>query len=84
MVASWLSKARSDVERLGDPQPWRALDSDVPAGTSWVTQGVAEAAHKALTEHGLDATGEDLAGAIEVAFGADVAVCDLGPQFDGP
>lgn len=75
-----LATMRADLATLGFPQPWRPVD--VTAGTgSWAEQGARLAAAAATRLDGLDRT--DLAPAVETAFGADVAVLDLGSGFDG-
>lgn len=82
--AKRLSDARSDITFLGYPQPWRPLGLPTVRGRL-IDQGAALADHAArrFAEHGLDPTDAGLAGAVETAFGVDVAVGDLGPRFDG-
>lgn len=82
--AAELLEMREGAARLGYPQPW----SPVPVtstSTLAVDQGEA-LAHEALarvSSLGLSPVTSDLAGTIESAFGADVALASLGEGFDG-
>lgn len=82
--AKRLSAFRSDAAFLGFPQPWRPVDVGVLRGRHG-DQGnaLAEMALARLREEGRSETDSDLAGAVEQAFGVDVAIKDLGPDFDG-
>ena len=75
-----LATMRSDLADLGFAQPWRPLDVAAGAGR-WVEQGVRLADAASARIEGLDRS--DLPGLVETAFGADVAVLDLGTGFDG-
>jgi Zn-dependent peptidase ImmA (M78 family)/transcriptional regulator with XRE-family HTH domain len=83
-AAERLSTVRDDMAHLGFPQPWRPVrwtrSSKSPAA-----QGaeLARLAQARLTEQAVSTANDDLAGALETAFGVDVAVLDLGPTFDG-
>lgn len=79
-----LSTLRSDMAFLGFPQPWRPVSVDMRRGT-WIDQGerLAATARQRVEEQGRRVQDPDLAGLVEAVFGADVAVADLGDQFDG-
>jgi Zn-dependent peptidase ImmA (M78 family)/transcriptional regulator with XRE-family HTH domain len=76
-----LATMRSDLSELGFAQPWRPLDIAVGGAGRWADQGVRLATAAAARFAGLDTN--DLPGLVEAAFGADVAVLDLGNGFDG-
>ncbi|MBK7721875.1 MAG: ImmA/IrrE family metallo-endopeptidase [Austwickia sp.] len=82
--AARLVELRESAARLGYPQEWRP----VPLRTSRTlayeqgTDLAAEASAR-LAALGLDVVTPDLAGLIEAAFGADVAITSLGDGFDG-
>ena len=68
---------------LGYPQPWRPLTGGPKGGRRDQGRRLAQEALTRVTQAGrLVATG-NLADVIEVVFGADVAVVELGPGFDG-
>lgn len=77
-----LAGAREDVAYLGYDQPWLPLEV-LGSDPRLSEQGerLAGLAHERITTSGADL--RDLAGAIESTFGADVAIGDLGPEFDG-
>lgn len=75
-----LATMRSDLADLGFAQPWRPLDVAAGTGRS-AEQGVRLADAASARIEGLDRS--DLPGLVETAFGADVAVLDLGTGFDG-
>jgi Zn-dependent peptidase ImmA (M78 family)/transcriptional regulator with XRE-family HTH domain len=79
-----LGTLRADLAELGFPQPWQPPAVDLTAG-SWTEQGnrLALAALDRVREVGGAITEPDLAALVEKAFGVDVAVVDLGPDFDG-
>jgi Zn-dependent peptidase ImmA (M78 family)/transcriptional regulator with XRE-family HTH domain len=97
--AKRLSAMRSDVAMLGFPQPWRPLDGFDDSGgwvdqgwvdqgwvdQGWVDQGdrLAEAALARVRQIDGVAQRADLADVVEAVFGADVAILDLGNDFDG-
>lgn len=82
--AKRLSTMRSDIAALGYPQPWRPVDLG-PGSGNWVEQGnrLADAALAQVRQ----ATGgtqlANLADLVEAVFGADIAILDLGNDFDG-
>lgn len=80
-----LSAFRSDVAFLGHPQPWRPLPASSADSGAYAEQGarLAAAAVAAIVATGRRADEADLAGLIEDVFGADVAVTELGADFDG-
>lgn len=82
--AKRLSTLRSDIAFLGYRQPWRPIEIGPGDGLA-TEQGtrLAEAALEQVSGHGRAAADRDLAGVIEAAFGADVAIADLGTGFDG-
>lgn len=82
--AKRLSTLRSDMAFLGLRQPWRPLPVRMDRGLA-TEQGarLAEAALARVAQEGREASREDLAGLFEAVFGADVAIVDLGPDFDG-
>lgn len=75
-----LSTLRSDIAELGFTQPWRSVTAAL-RGTD-VAQGQALAA-AALAQAGDVDMRDDLAGVVEAVFGADVAVAEIGADFDG-
>ena len=75
-----LSTLRSDIAELGFAQPWRSVPATL-RGTD-VARGQALAA-SALAQAGPVDMRDDLAGAVEAVFGADVAVADIGADFEG-
>lgn len=82
--AARLVELRESAERLGYPQGWRPVPKRT-ARTRAYEQGtdLAEEASARLAALGLDVVTPDLAGLIETAFGADVAITSLGDGFDG-
>jgi Zn-dependent peptidase ImmA (M78 family) len=80
--AKRLGAAREDVAFLGYRQPWRPV-ARMPTRGLDSAQGerLAAAALARIAEAELDLV--DLPAAVEEAFGADVAVVDLGVGFDG-
>lgn len=82
--AKRLQTLRCDMAFLGYSQPWRPTTVHADTGIH-VAQGVqlAAAAVERLRNDGRSETDADLAGVIETVFGADVAVADLGADFDG-
>jgi Zn-dependent peptidase ImmA (M78 family)/transcriptional regulator with XRE-family HTH domain len=80
--AERLSALRSDMAFLGFAQPWKP-----PFGVDPYVERDAEqlavAARDAVADSGRSTTETDLASVVEVAFGADVAICSLGAGFDG-
>ena len=90
-LARRLSLLRADMSGLGYPQPWRPL-ADVAElarsgghGSGFAGQGraLAAAASARLAEEAPSAAAEDLPAVIEAAFGVDVTVAAIGPDFDG-
>jgi Zn-dependent peptidase ImmA (M78 family)/transcriptional regulator with XRE-family HTH domain len=80
--AKRLSAFREDVAFLGYQQPWRPVRRPVERGLDTARgKRLAVAALERIAEAGVDLA--DLPAAVEVAFGADVAVGDLGLGFDG-
>lgn len=79
-----LSGLRTDMAFLGHPQSWHPVTVD-QRGRRHADHGatLAAAARERLRESGRSSTEPDLAGVIEAVFGADVAVADLGVNFDG-
>lgn len=79
-----LSTLRSDLADLGFPQPWRPPILEMGTG-SWAEQAVrlTRAALERVRAVGGAITEPDLASLAEKAFGVDVDVADLGPDFDG-
>ncbi|MCW2751294.1 MAG: hypothetical protein JWR83_2404 [Aeromicrobium sp.] len=82
--AKRLSTMRSDMAVLGFPQPWRPLEVNVHSD-AWVNQGdtLAEAALARVRQIDGPQQRGDLAEVVEAVFGADVAILDLGNDFDG-
>lgn len=82
--AKRLSNARADIAFLGYTQPWEPMSTPPLRGMD-TAQGAQLAAYaqQRFVDRGLDPTNVDLAGAMEEAFGIDVAISDLGPKFDG-
>lgn len=80
-----LAAVRADLAFLGYRQPWKPLVqlTGGRGGNAQVAEALAEAARTHLAEQGFTVTDADLAGAIEVTFGTDVAIADLGPAVDG-
>ena len=85
LVAEELADLRESATRLGYPQPWSPPESPALGGLRWVDQGeaIAEAALRHVRSQGGDPLVGDLPALVETAFGADVAVRDLGAGFDG-
>ncbi|MFP5346066.1 MAG: helix-turn-helix domain-containing protein [Actinomycetes bacterium] len=79
-----LTALRSDMAFLGFGQQWRPVTVDLERGM-WVDQGerLAAAAGRHVEEKGRSVHEHDLAGVIEAVFGVDVAIADLGDDFDG-
>lgn len=75
-----LSTLRSDITELGFAQPWRPVEAELRGTDIAQGQALATAALAALRMTDLR---DDLAGAVEAVFGADVVVTDLGADFDG-
>ncbi|GDY33658.1 helix-turn-helix domain-containing protein [Gandjariella thermophila] len=75
---------RSDIAELGYRQPWQPVDPPLATGT-YAMQGrqLAAVATARVTEAGGSVREPRLPDVVEAAFGADVAVVDLGPDFDG-
>jgi Zn-dependent peptidase ImmA (M78 family)/transcriptional regulator with XRE-family HTH domain len=82
--AKRLSTLRSDMAYLGYIQPWRPV-TESPRSRRHVDQGIklADAALVQVHGDGRSETDPDLAGVIESVFGVDVALADLGADFDG-
>ncbi|MEV4211773.1 XRE family transcriptional regulator [Micromonospora sp. NPDC049662] len=78
------STLRADMASFGYPQPWRPLTLG-PTNGGYADQGrrLAHAALTRLTQAGRSVATGNLADVIEAVFGADVAVVELGPGFDG-
>ncbi|KJS60889.1 ImmA/IrrE family metallo-endopeptidase [Streptomyces rubellomurinus] len=78
------STLRSDMAAIGFPQPWRPVLQD-PATGNWTERGrrLATSALGAVARSGLSVQQEDLSKLVEEVFGADVAVVEVGPDFDG-
>lgn len=83
-AAKRYSTLRSDIAEIGYPQPWRPTVVDPDSGT-YALQGqrLAEAASAQVAEEGRSISEPNLHAVVEAVFGADVAVADLGPDFDG-
>lgn len=83
-AAKRYSTLRSDITTLGYPQPWRMPEARTSGGT-WAAQGeqLAKAASVAVARAGRTLDEADLPKLIEHVFGADVAVAELGADFDG-
>jgi hypothetical protein len=83
-VAESMVELRSVARDLGHPQAVEPVPSAGLHGLA-CEQGaqLAQQALGVLTRRGVTSTGVDLPPTIEAAFGIDVAVCDLGPDFDG-
>jgi Zn-dependent peptidase ImmA (M78 family)/plasmid maintenance system antidote protein VapI len=79
-----LCTLRADIAELGWRQPWLPVAAS-PGSGSWATQGeqLARIALDRFREIGVSLAEPDLAALVERAFGADVAVVDLGHGFDG-
>lgn len=77
-----LAELRDDTAFLGFRQPWRPLGGLLNGGLD-TAQGerLAAAALSRINESSLDLA--DLPAAVEAAFGADVAIADIGRNFDG-
>lgn len=82
--ASRLTTLRDDLTTVGHPQTWH-LPARPPTTGSWKADGasLAEAAGEHLAQRDLSAVTADLASVVEDGFGIDVAICDLGADFDG-
>lgn len=80
------STLRTDIASLGYPQPWQPLTVR-PGSASYADQGrrLAQEALTRVGQVGQSVSGGNLANVIEDAFGADVAVVELGigTGFDG-
>ncbi|WP_222946965.1 XRE family transcriptional regulator [Streptomyces sp. TRM49041] len=76
---------RADLDRLGYPQPWRPVSPPPRSRNSYAAQGeaLAKSALRVLERQGRSVTQGSLPDLIEVVFGADVAVAQLGSGFDG-
>lgn len=81
--AERLADARSNLSFLGYPQRWRGLTAPADGGYEAHGAALANGAHHRLADHGIALIGTDLPSVIETAFGADVAIMDLGTGFDG-
>lgn len=83
-AAKRLRTLRADMAFLGYSQPWRPVTVRANSG-NYVVHGTQLAATAVGRLHaaGRSESEADLAGVIESAFGADVAVADLGTDFDG-
>jgi Zn-dependent peptidase ImmA (M78 family)/transcriptional regulator with XRE-family HTH domain len=83
-AAKRYSTLRTDIMSLGYPQPWQPATRDLGQG-GYAAQG------QSLARHALTRVGEanrsvavgDLMALVEDVFGVDVAVVDLGRDFDG-
>lgn len=82
-TARRLGEIRADVAPLGYPQDWRPVPYTQTANYEAAGAALADAATQQVRSRGLDAHAPDLAEVIEECFGADVAVGDLGENFDG-
>lgn len=83
-AARLLVSQREDLAALGVAQPWRPVS--VPLGGGRLTEQADRLASAALTrvaEADRSITEPQLAVLVEDVFGADVAVVDLGADFDG-
>jgi Zn-dependent peptidase ImmA (M78 family)/transcriptional regulator with XRE-family HTH domain len=78
-----LAAVRTDLVFLGYPQPWQPVAASSRGSATHRAEALAEAARARLADHGFTVTDTDVATAIEAAFGADVAIADLGPDVDG-
>lgn len=83
-AAKRYSTLRSDIAALGYAQPWRPITAEASGGT-YAMQGrrLADSALERVAEAGHSVSAPNLCAVVETAFGADVAVVDLGPDFDG-
>ncbi|MDQ2708432.1 MAG: ImmA/IrrE family metallo-endopeptidase [Actinomycetota bacterium] len=72
------------MAELGFPQPWSPLDIGLLSG-GWTAQGaqLARAALDQVGQFGSAGHKTELPDLVETKFGADVAVLDLGGDFDG-
>ncbi|MGL5863875.1 MAG: helix-turn-helix domain-containing protein [Phycicoccus sp.] len=79
-----LASHREGLSTLGYDQHWRFPTAPARTGT-WTTDGARLAAEALghLAAAGLDPQGPSLAAVVEEGFGIDVAVRDLGTDFDG-
>lgn len=83
-VAESMVELRSVARELGHPQIVQPVPSAGLHGWAYEQGGQrGQQALGVLTRRGLSSTVLDLPPAIEATFGIDVAVCDLGPDFDG-
>lgn len=80
-----LCTLRSDLTGLGYPQPWRPVPDGRPRGGTWSEQGerLAAAATAQLRGQNREVTEASLVAVAEEVFGVDVAIVELGPDFDG-
>ena len=86
-VAKRFGTLRADMASLGYPQPWQPVRAVLGSG-GHAAQGRRLAAETIAwidqADRSVEAIGrDDLAAAIEEAFGVDVAVVDIGTGFDG-
>ncbi len=83
-AAKRYSTMREDLAAFGWEQPWLPLEVETSSGT-YAEQGkvLAAAALIRVTSAGLSVMDANLAGLVEKAFGADVAVVPLDEGFDG-
>jgi Zn-dependent peptidase ImmA (M78 family)/transcriptional regulator with XRE-family HTH domain len=83
-LAKRYSTLRSDMAAIGYPQPWQPVNNRSGTGT-WTDQGrkLAEAALEKLRKAGRSLVQGSLPALVEDVFGADVAIAELGPDFDG-
>jgi len=79
-----LASHRDGLSELGHPQRWH-FPTPPPRTGSWITDGeqLAAAALSHVANQGIDVQGPSLAAVVEEGFGIDVAVRDLGADFDG-
>jgi len=79
-----LTSQREGLSELGHPQHWR-FPAVPPRTGTWTADGEHEAAAALshLATVGIDPQGPSLAAVVEEGFGIDVAVRDLGADFDG-
>lgn len=83
-AAEDLVTMRDGLAELGYAQKW-TLPTMPPLGSNWKAAGraMADAATKWLTDRGASVVGAELPELIETHFGVDVAVTELGVDFDG-
>lgn len=84
-VAERMVELRATACDLGYPQKVEFVSSSAGASGLAYEQGaqLAQGALSVLAKEDLSSTAADLPPVIETAFGIDVAISDLGPDFDG-